>query len=1142
MDIEQFNDILVNVPGSFKAKLERIRRYLHLGKASVMVGAGFSRNADVPAHIKVKQWNDVGEDIYCRLQTVKQADPKDLIFKTPMRLASQFAAVNGRSELDNLIRDSIPDDRMHPGALHCQLLSLPWRDVFTTNYDTLLERARKGLQRNYSLVTSKEMLLYKKSPRIIKLHGSFPDKTPFLMTEEDFMTYTVEHPEFVNTVRQALVESIFCLVGFSGDDPNFTSWQAWLQDVMGEYAGPSYLITCDYDYDDSFKTLMKQRGVEVINFSEVKGIEDDYKKALDFFFTFLSEREPSWRGRIEYNVQKVDYEKLLSQMQEVRENYPGWFVLPKKYYEDFSDIEYQFPYLERSFKALDDVALKENILYELDWRADKSLSFKNFEWYRQALEELIARYTETPLSDKAITIGISLLRLYRGHFDKTETAAALKERLLKELPRMSQEQYNRYYYTIAGNALSLLDYDIVDEVLKEWMPSPSHYEGIIYKALIIVESGERSAAVELLNEAYERITLSLSQTTTQEELSLRVAIEYLLAFYSAERLPEGDSRFSFLELADYMLRQINNPRKDGYEVLHGFAVGSASRSWNNNHGTNKCLFLPYRYLLLCEAYGFPIGMATSTVDEKLLANVLPQMTSFGLGYSLGAVLRSGSRKVVTAYLDRKALNTLSRQQADSMAKQLLASTTCKSCVKARKYHAENVLQPFLARLASSCSAEVVVDIFKFVHATYRTAYLGKREDMQIVYTDLLPENIQAAYDDVFDSEIYKNERDNDVPLPHAGIMLYRPSDKAIEIACKGLKSDESHERQSAYYRAERLLKSHLTDGQRNLLCQAIRHWRTSVAADLLTRDSYNDVEPDDTERRQLKAQIAKDVEKFMIGDYTFKNSSMEVSALDHDFRNITAQTLFLTKQQISDSMQKMAEVLDANYATYSQDDSEELMGGIRHFVKPIFQLVGEFVRVLTKDGYTEKQPCVALLKVLRRYLPSNLPVRITMERLNNVCRELGPNKIREEVVSDIITESEPVVVDCCNALISYVYHYSNFQTVLQDIIFYCTHAVAEHLHLYLQTLSMIPIEKMTPKTQNQLAAMLRTLMERIPKQDIAEEQKVDILHDGVLLAASLKSVTKPAALVEAVNLWREYAESEEIYNDIRRPWFVNRDV
>lgn len=143
MEKQLFNDILAKAPGSFKAKLERIRKYLYLGKASVMVGAGFSRNADVPTHVKVKLWNDVGEDIFCRLQASPKAEPSDLVFKTPMRLASQFTAVYGRSELDNLIRDSIPDDHMTPGAMHYQLLNLPWRDVFTTNYDTLLERSRK---------------------------------------------------------------------------------------------------------------------------------------------------------------------------------------------------------------------------------------------------------------------------------------------------------------------------------------------------------------------------------------------------------------------------------------------------------------------------------------------------------------------------------------------------------------------------------------------------------------------------------------------------------------------------------------------------------------------------------------------------------------------------------------------------------------------------------------------------------------------------------------------------------------------------------------------------------------------------------------------------------------------------------------
>lgn len=1138
MENKHFNDVLLNVPGSFRAKLDRIRRYLHLGKASVMVGAGFSRNADVPAHIKVKQWNDVGEDIYCSLQATEKAEPKELVFKTPMRLASEFAAVNGRSELDNLIRDAIPDDKMTPGGLHRQLLELPWRDVFTTNYDTLLERTRGGLHRHYSVVTSKEMLLYKKSPRIVKLHGSFPDKTPFLMTEEDFMTYPTRHPEFVNTVRQALVESIFCLVGFSGDDPNFTSWQAWLQDVMGEYAGPSYLITCDKNYNEAFKVLMKQRGVEVVNLSEIKGL-GDYKTALDFFFTYLSPREPEWSGRVEYDWRKVDLIELSEKMRGIRESYPGWFILPKRYYDDFSDMTYYFPMLDKKYLELEDRSQKEALLYELDWRANISLTFKDFDWYREALEEIVSGYGDEPLSEKALTLAISLIRLYRHHFEKHSDEQSLVERIGKELNRMTQQQYNQYYYTVACNALSVLDYDTVESVLNKWNPSPSHYAGIIYKALVLAESTDRTAPVEMLSEALERITLSLSQNTTQEELSLKTAIDSLVAFYSGERMPDNDPKFSFLSLSDYFQRKINDRNRDQFEITHGFGIGTSSRSWNHNNGINRDILHPYRYLLLCETYGFPFGMVTNTVDEKIQGNILPLLTGFGLNYSIGVVLRSGSRKVSTTYLSRSALNTLSREAADSLTSILLKNASQKGCEAARKYRSSSVVSPILARLASSCSTEVVVEIFKFVHAVYRDTYMAKREDMQIVYTCLMPEGIQPVYADVFDSDIFRDERENDEPLPKSGLSCYKPEKRAIEISCKGLASTEKAIRESAYCRIDRLMDAKLEPEEKEQLETAIRQWREKETHSLFTRESFSRVPPTKEEEKPFKEMIAKDVETFLNGDYTYKKSSLEISNLDGALRNLAAEAKFLSNEQTTIVFKKIAAVLEENVEGYSKDDSDEMLGGMRHFTKPVFRMVGEIVRVVTLNGYQEKKPSELLFKVLQKYLYSGLPVRITLERLNYVARVVGANKIRDMITENIISDNETVVIDSCNGLISYVHHYTNYQTVLQDLIFYATHSVTEQLRLYLQTLSMVPLDKMSQKTQEQLAVMLKSLLERIPKQDVSEETKVDIMHDGVALAASLKDAKKPDALVEVVNQWEEYAHNEEVYNDIRRPWFIN---
>ncbi len=69
-----------------------------------------------------------------------------------MRLALEYEVHFGASRLADLVRREIPDDDYEPGPIHQRLLSLPWADVFSTNYDTLLERTRRLVpERDYEL-------------------------------------------------------------------------------------------------------------------------------------------------------------------------------------------------------------------------------------------------------------------------------------------------------------------------------------------------------------------------------------------------------------------------------------------------------------------------------------------------------------------------------------------------------------------------------------------------------------------------------------------------------------------------------------------------------------------------------------------------------------------------------------------------------------------------------------------------------------------------------------------------------------------------------------------------------------------------------------------------------------------------------
>ena len=219
-------------------------------RASVMIGSGFSRNAQktrFDAH-DIPLWRDIANALFDQLYPQSSgAGSNGGHAITPsvdnvLRLAQEYETAFGRSDLISLLDWLIRDNEFVPGSAHFRLLQLPWRDVFTTNWDTLLERANREItERPYRVVQNVKQLPIVSPPRIIKLHGSFPSHFPLIVTEEDYRTYPTAFAPLVNTVQQAMMETVFFLIGFSGDDPNFLNWSGWVRDNLGEAALKIYL-------------------------------------------------------------------------------------------------------------------------------------------------------------------------------------------------------------------------------------------------------------------------------------------------------------------------------------------------------------------------------------------------------------------------------------------------------------------------------------------------------------------------------------------------------------------------------------------------------------------------------------------------------------------------------------------------------------------------------------------------------------------------------------------------------------------------------------------------------------------------------------------------------------------------------------
>lgn len=282
--------------------VREIRDRLWAGEAAVMVGAGFSRNAD-PLHEDVDgmaAWSGLIKQLHARLNRGcgddgESAESEPCVAEFA-EIAEEFEHVFGRTELRSAIRQSVPDEVHEPSILHEMLLGLPWMDVFTTNYDRLLERTLVEVpNRSYSVVRSPCQLPKSSQPRIVKLHGDFDlPNEPLVITREDYRTYPQKRVAFVNTVRQSLMENSFILVGFSGDDPNFKNWIGWLRDVLAERRHTTYLCGLHSSLSPGKRKVLLRDGIQPVDlssaFPEVKDI--GHRSALEWLFCSLYAGQP----------------------------------------------------------------------------------------------------------------------------------------------------------------------------------------------------------------------------------------------------------------------------------------------------------------------------------------------------------------------------------------------------------------------------------------------------------------------------------------------------------------------------------------------------------------------------------------------------------------------------------------------------------------------------------------------------------------------------------------------------------------------------------------------------------------------------------------------------------------------------------
>jgi hypothetical protein len=363
--------------------------------AGLFVGSGFSRFAELPGPSSPKPplWATLRSKMAAQIYS---GVPDKDVPTDPLRLAEEYCALLGQAALDDFIRMEIPDHAWNPGPVHQRIMQLPWSDVLTTNWDTLLERTAQSVAEiGYEVVSVVGDIARAKSPRIVKLHGTIPSG-PFIFTEEDYRTYPVRYAPFVNLARQVFLESELCLVGFSGTDPNFLQWSGWVRDHLGASTRRIYLVGV-LNLRPAARRLLEARNVAPIDLAPLVATLDPEKqhaKAIDLFLDFLAKAEPApahaWSPADQSGlppssspdefVRRHKDKKYAASLldaaahtwQSEREKYPGWVACPRAKRGPLRYATDSVPMPSSEILANLTVERGARILYELIWRFDTS--------------------------------------------------------------------------------------------------------------------------------------------------------------------------------------------------------------------------------------------------------------------------------------------------------------------------------------------------------------------------------------------------------------------------------------------------------------------------------------------------------------------------------------------------------------------------------------------------------------------------------------------------------------------------------------------------------------------------------------------------------------------------------------------------
>jgi len=249
------------------------------GKTIPIVGAGFSKNADIPKNKTMLAWDELGRAIADEIEDYKYSNAIDAI--------SAYSHEYSRTKLVEKLTTLLLVNSVKPGATHRAFCELQFDIVCTTNFEFLIEDGYKLTNKYCRPIIEEDQLsisINTDNVILLKLHGDLHHPKRLVATEEDYDSFLSQYPMLATYLANLLISRTPFFIGYSLDDTDFRQIWQLIKDRLGTLRRQAYVLKVDCSSHE--KARFERRGVKVIN---IPGKASDYPIILKEIFEELRE-------------------------------------------------------------------------------------------------------------------------------------------------------------------------------------------------------------------------------------------------------------------------------------------------------------------------------------------------------------------------------------------------------------------------------------------------------------------------------------------------------------------------------------------------------------------------------------------------------------------------------------------------------------------------------------------------------------------------------------------------------------------------------------------------------------------------------------------------------------------------------------